>query len=300
MDHPRDLLLMINMLRSHMDALIVGIAHSMGGNNIVNLSLLHPRLFDAVVLIDPVMQHSFDENVVASARLSVRRRVQWPSREAAVASFANSKFYKSWDRRVFDRWISYGIRETSPAATGLGRPVMLSTSRDQEVLSFVCPKRDAIKHAFSLSETKDELLDLTKLFDRDEIVNTYHRLPELLPPALFIHAGKSIVSPKNVCRGRIEITGTHVKGSGGAAKGRVKEIVMEEASHLIPMEHVRATAAAIASWLPGELGGSIKREKIAQQELRSIQTGNRDRLGPDLEHLLHYGKLPTKEIRGHL
>lgn len=36
-DHPRDLFLMINAFRQHMKRPLVGVGHSMGGNNLINL-----------------------------------------------------------------------------------------------------------------------------------------------------------------------------------------------------------------------------------------------------------------------
>ena len=55
LDHPRDLFLMVNHFRHSMPRPIVGIGHSMGGNNLVNLSLMHNRLFTSLILIDPVI-----------------------------------------------------------------------------------------------------------------------------------------------------------------------------------------------------------------------------------------------------
>ena len=54
-DHARDLLLMINQFRDKLPRPLVGIGHSMGAVTLVNLSLLHPRLLSALILIDPVI-----------------------------------------------------------------------------------------------------------------------------------------------------------------------------------------------------------------------------------------------------
>lgn len=85
MDHPRDLLHLINLKRKEMPRPIIGIGHSFGGNNLyvpicrnspkqcyfalnkrikeapshtfsrVNLSLMHPRLITSLILLDPVI-----------------------------------------------------------------------------------------------------------------------------------------------------------------------------------------------------------------------------------------------------
>ncbi|KAB8349600.1 hypothetical protein FH972_023624 [Carpinus fangiana] len=115
-DHPRDLLLMINHFRKAMPRPLVGIGHSMGGNNIANLALLHPRLLTSVIMLDPVIQ---DKSSVSGnynpAYSSSFRRDLWPSREAARKAFAKSPFYQKWDPRAFDLWIEHGLRELPTA-----------------------------------------------------------------------------------------------------------------------------------------------------------------------------------------
>ena len=50
-DHSRDLFLMVNHFRTSMPRPIVGVGHSMGGAQLANLSLIHPRLFTSLSLI---------------------------------------------------------------------------------------------------------------------------------------------------------------------------------------------------------------------------------------------------------
>ena len=87
MDHPRDLFLMVNHFRQYMKRPIIGVGHSMGGNNLINLSLMHPRLFTTLVLLDPVFARAFRQvGAFAAARASTKRRDRWPSRKAAEAA----------------------------------------------------------------------------------------------------------------------------------------------------------------------------------------------------------------------
>lgn len=166
---------MINTFRDDITMPIVGIGHSMGGNNIVNLSLIHPRLFASVILIDPVIQRNGSTlgNFMLPF-LSTFRRDIWASREEAAASFRKSPFYKAWDPRVLDLWIESGVRDlpttlypsypsTEGAAAGKAastppsliaaaasasaapipaqphppKPVTLTTTKHQEVFSFL-------------------------------------------------------------------------------------------------------------------------------------------------------------------
>lgn len=109
-DHARDLLHMINHFRAQMPRPIAGIGHSMGGANLINLSLIHPRLLQTLILIDPVVQRQA-KGANAATQASTFRRDIWPSRQEAAKAFGNSKFYRAWDGRVLDRWMQYGLRE---------------------------------------------------------------------------------------------------------------------------------------------------------------------------------------------
>lgn len=111
-DHPRDLLHMINHFRADMPRPLFGLGHSMGGHNITNLALIHPRLLDAVILVDPVITRQ-GSNVASLQPMlsSTMRRDIWPSRAAAAAAFGRNPFYQAWDPRVLELWIRHGLRD---------------------------------------------------------------------------------------------------------------------------------------------------------------------------------------------
>lgn len=241
MDHPRDLLAMVNHFRADIRKPIIGIGHSMGGNNLVNLALLHPRLLDSLILIDPVIQPEFNYDVVKSAKASVRRRQRWDSQRAAEESFARSPFYAAWDPRVLALWSKHGIEE----CTGPG--VELVTPRDQEVMSFL-----------RFNNSADDP------FSRVEITRTFSRLPDVLPSVLYIHGGTSEVSRPAVRAERIRITGTGESGSGGVVKAKVKEVVFDKIGHLIPMEVVGDTAEAAGMWITDEMAGYAQKKAVYQ------------------------------------
>ena len=171
-DHSRDLLQMINHFRAFMQQPMFGVGHSMGACQLVHLSLMHPRLFESLVLIDPVIQrYTFGKGKKTPAHASAFRKDRWISRTTAADYCSRSDFYQSWDPRVLKRWIEYGFRElptelypegredsvgnvsigTSSSAglesggSGDGRmqvqeqPVTLTTSRHQEVFTFARP-----------------------------------------------------------------------------------------------------------------------------------------------------------------
>jgi pimeloyl-ACP methyl ester carboxylesterase len=158
---------MINQFRAEISRPIIGIGHSMGGAQLVQLALIHPRLFESLILVDPVIQgFTAAQGNISPARSSAFRRDIWPSREAAATAFKKSKFYQTWDPRVLELWIEHGLRElptqiypdmpadipakdTSKSAPPVtteptvapqpARPVTLKTTKHQEVFTFVRP-----------------------------------------------------------------------------------------------------------------------------------------------------------------
>ncbi|KAL9101484.1 MAG: hypothetical protein Q9163_003255 [Psora crenata] len=281
-DHARDLLFMINHFRKDMPRPLVGIGHSMGGNQIVNLSLMHPRLLSTVILIDPVIHgkascsaSAFADPIAKSASLAVAqastfRRDIWPSRNEAAAWFRQSTFYQSWDPRTFDRWIKHGLRDLPtalyPSDASVtrsidGPAVTLSTSKHQEVFTFLRPNFsnpfDSATGQISVDRTltpdlNPQAEDIYPFY-RPEGPMTFDQLPHLRPTALYIFGGKSALSSPNGRKAKLERTGTGIGGSGGVKDGKVKEFLLQEAGHLMPMENVGEVAQEVADWLESQL-----------------------------------------------
>ncbi|CAF9910007.1 hypothetical protein IMSHALPRED_008528 [Imshaugia aleurites] len=273
-DHARDLLHMVNHFRKEMSRPLVGIGHSMGGNHLVNLAYLHPRLLASLVLIDPVIQNAFIEPLNKSrwweTQASTFRRDYWPSRVEAASSVRKSKFYQSWDPRVLELWIRYGLRSLPTAIypheqDGCDRsenhddPVTLTTTKHQEVFTFLRPSFDGLdangKSVVNRRTHPD--LDLRAAerypFYRPEPAAVFNDLPRLRPSTLYIFGGQSDLSAPDLRKQKMERTGTGVGGSGGAHAERVKEVVFQDVGHLIPMEAVARCAAAAGEWLANDL-----------------------------------------------
>ncbi|EGD86660.1 hypothetical protein H112_05166 [Trichophyton rubrum D6] len=267
-DNPRDLLHLINLKRDEMPRPIVGIGHSMGGNNLIFLSVMHPRLLTALILLDPVMNrldvldHEYSEqtkvNIPTMTLASTYRRDIWPSRIAAENALKGSKFYQNWDPRVLQRFFKYGLRELPTALYPLDdnstnkpvgeRPVTLTTTRHQEVLSFVrAAYGSKSEDGQTLNRTTHPDLDPATYkssfpFYRYEVARTFELLPFVRPSVLYLFADQSEVSSPKMNQDKIEQTGIAVGGSGGVAEGRIRGIVMKGVGHLIAMEAVNRTA----------------------------------------------------------
>lgn len=270
-DHPRDLMHMINLKRDDMPRPIVGIGHSMGGNNLVNVALWSPRLFTSLILIDPVIQKSSAEFVPDDPKpnvsiLSTFRRDVWPSREEAAKSFSKSPFYQRWDKRVFDRWVQYGLRDMptslhpDPQPADKPPQVTLATTIANEVHTFLRPNYEGYGWRTGKPPDRSTHPDLdpsqpyTYPFYRSEGPRTLARMPELRPSVLFIFGGQSDTSSPASNKTKLESTGIGIGGSGGQAAGRVKGVTFEDIGHLIAMEASERTAEACADWLDGNAG----------------------------------------------
>ncbi|MCJ1382152.1 hypothetical protein MMC17_005264 [Xylographa soralifera] len=254
---------------------LVGIGHSLGGAQLVNLSIMHPRLLTTLILLDPVISdlppigYPGEKNNVAKA--STFRRDLWPSRQFATASFGKSPFYQRWDTRVLQCWLQYGLRDTPTAiypekpAQGADIPVTLTTTKHQEVWTFLRPNfqgMDANGNAVLNRRThpdvdagSDRSVSGKGIFPfyRPEPASIYLKLPSLRPSVLYIFGGTSYISPPEGRRAKMQTTGVGAGGSRGAKEGRVKEVVLEGIGHLVPMEAVGDTAEESATWLAGEL-----------------------------------------------
>jgi pimeloyl-ACP methyl ester carboxylesterase len=248
---------------------IVGIGHSFGGNQLINLSLFHPRLFTTLILLDPVIQrqgiHRHDKPSIA--QISTFRRDLWPSRAAAAASFNKSPFYKRWDKRVLDRWLQYGLQELptpvypeiSSQSNTTDIPVTLKTTKHQEVWTFFRPAYDLKDYNSINRKTHPDIpLDqfepnLNHPFYRPEVTTTFHKLPFVRPSVLYILGETSDMSLPELRKDKLENTGIGYGGNGGMKEGRVKEVVLKDVGHLVPMEDVEGTAEHTAEWLGVEL-----------------------------------------------
>jgi pimeloyl-ACP methyl ester carboxylesterase len=252
---------MINHFRLEMPMPLVGIGHSLGGNMLCNLALIHPRLLSTIVFLDPVIQqHASSPQGAGPAQASTFRRDTWPSRSEAEAAFRKQKFYQSWDPRVLDRWCKFGVRET-PSALYLDDKgaVTLTTTKHQECFTFLRPSWEAmsedgkmILHREMVPDMNPESLNKFPYY-RPEPVNTLARLRELRPSAFYIFGADSDMSSPENQKEKLDNTGAGLGGSGGAKEGRVKSVVLDGIGHLVAMEASERCANAAAGWLGQEV-----------------------------------------------
>ncbi|KAH7312379.1 Alpha/beta hydrolase family-domain-containing protein [Stachybotrys elegans] len=267
LDYARDILHMINTMR--MPRPLISIGHSFGANALANVALMHPRLFLCQIQLDPTIS-SFAATPGAleqsPAAKSANRRDAWPSREAAAQAFKSRSFYKRWDPRALEAWIQYGLR---PVGDDVNGPVTLTTSRDQEVFTYLRPSWEAYDEEGQTLINPEKAPDLDPSlndrypqfpFYRPEGASTIKRLPNLRPDTLYHFGADSELSPEELMKQKMELTGVGIGGSGGAPKGLVLRLVTEKTGHLVPLEAPRVCAQAAVSFLGKCLGRNEKRE----------------------------------------
>ena len=277
-DHPRDLLGLINAKRKEMPRPIIGIGHSMGGSHLVNVALMHPRLFTTLILLDPVIQTQSSappESGETPALLSTFRRDKWPSRAVAAAGYQKSKFYQQWDPRVIKRQVEFGLRDLPTAIypeevpEGGEKPVTLATTRHQEVFTFLRPNYEGSGFRGKAVDRRKQPdvhpgLDTIYPFYRPEVPTVFFRLPELRPSVLYIFGETSYLSTPDAIEARLSTTGIGIGGSGGRQDGRVKDVTLKGIGHLVAMEAVEQCADAASEWI----GSEMKRWRVGEEEHR--------------------------------
>ncbi|KAK4038619.1 peroxisomal membrane protein LPX1 [Parachaetomium inaequale] len=300
-DHTRDLMNLINQKRDEMPHPLVGIGHSMGGAQLTLLALSNPRLLRSLVLLDPVIQET--NSGIGPAIASTNRRDVWDSRAAAAAKFAQSRFYQAWDPRVLDLWVAHGLRDvptelypssSSSDGTTDDTRVTLTTTKHQEVFTFLRPTyrrggdlRD--RDASIIDKGREEGKQPKYPFYRPEPLYAFNKLPELRPSVLYVFGETSDMSGPEARRAKMERTGAGLGGSGGAAEGRVKEVVLD-CGHLVAMERVPQCAEAIVGFLGGEW-------EVWRREQRAFEEG---REGVGRRELVMVDERWMREIKGKL
>lgn len=271
---------------------LIGVGHSFGGAAVVNAALFNPRLFTAVVLLDPVISRYAStpgEIKDSPAAASIYRRDVWPSLDAAAASFRKSPFYRAWDPRVLDLWLRHGVVPAATHRAEVGEQpagaVALATTKHQEVFTYLRPSWmsfDAAGKVFQDPGATPDLapsfegpggrFNLTWPFYRAEPTSTLTKLPNLRPGAFYVFGGTSNLSPEEFREEKLSKTGTGVGGSGGRPAGRVDGVTGEKAGHLIPLEIPGFCAEKAAPWIKGELDRWWAEEREYEAWTRKSQT----------------------------
>lgn len=237
----------------------------------MHLSLIHPRLFHSLALIEPVIQSGSPSGPNAALPSSLRPDL-WPSRSAAEASIRGNKFFKRWDSRALDRYLQYGLRRTPTAlfpTQAESGPVTLTTTKHQEAWSYVrsnfVSMSDDNKARLVAPDLDAE--NMTHLFHRPEMVLTFLNLPSVRPNVLWIFGASSPINTLASQDEKVIRTGTGVGGNGGADAGKVEKEVVQKGGHMLPFENPQECASLLAPWLEKQIEDFQTVEKFVGQHV---------------------------------
>ncbi|EKM75101.1 hypothetical protein AGABI1DRAFT_80306 [Agaricus bisporus var. burnettii JB137-S8] len=110
---------------------VVAIGHSIGGTAIALGAVDYPKLFSAIVLIDPIIftqqTPTIYEWAMKALWNALLRKDTWDSKASAYAEFASSPYYKPFDRDVLKIFVDCGLYETTVTTpTGATKSVVKS------------------------------------------------------------------------------------------------------------------------------------------------------------------------------
>ncbi|KAJ5979562.1 toxin biosynthesis protein [Penicillium waksmanii] len=297
-DHSRDLLHMVNHFRDEMPRPMIGVAHSMGCNQLfvttstprnltillliipfrVHLSILHPRLLSTLILYEPIIFET-GWGPMNPAKLVSRRQDLWETREKAETALR--KMFQKWNPRVVDRLVQFGIR---PLPTKLYNKninpnlptsaVTLTTTRHQESWSYTIPNLEPESAGLDrlLLPDWDTETERPYKFGRPEVWSCMRNLPFVRPSVLLAFGSRSYLSPPDERAAKLRKTGIGAGGSGGAAQGMVEQHVFEGASHTLVFEQIDESTDVAADWIRRWFQGWLADENILAeyQSKRSV------------------------------
>lgn len=236
------------------------------------MALIHPRLFQSVIFLDPVLvdEHPPGPN---AAMLASKRRERWTSRKEAEASFRKSPLFQTFDARVLEALLRYGLKEDDNGS------VVLTTPKAQEAWSYVRSHFHPIPSPESQTleaRNRERLLNPEFLpfehafmFARGETAMLVQMLPHLRPRTLYIFGERSQFMTKEQRQKILEKTGIGRSGNGGVADGGTEMKVMEKRSHFLCFEDPQETGKEISAWLLKEKA----RWKFGEHFWATINTG---------------------------
>ncbi|KAL8914936.1 MAG: hypothetical protein Q9171_000563 [Xanthocarpia ochracea] len=258
-DSSRDMFQMVNHFQEQMLPPIVGIAQSWGAAAISLLAVWHPRLFSAIVLMEPMFglpyradvedKDRVNMEIKRATQLFMNRKDTWSSREAARKHLHANPYYGSFDPRVFERVIKHDLRDIASGSEN-SSAVTLTTPKTMELYTIL--RADPPLSGFPEApdyRTKTANDVIVPGFYRGERSYIIENLQYLLPPTLFLWGKLSGYANSDYSNHLLRRTGIGLGGNGGFALGKVTEAILQGAHHPIPLEKPAAAAHIIVPWL---------------------------------------------------
>lgn len=239
-------------------------------NNSANLALLHPRLFNSLILIESAIYAGLDRRMALTQSKGMAKRKEIINApETLKARIDTLPFYQTWDPRARSALLEHGYvdaRTSQPVNLNTHvpkLPIRTSTPRDSEVSLIYRPNfnfvgKDGPDKAsiYERLAVPDANLAATNIypFYRPENIGVYQRLEYIRASVFYIGGDASASSTPEIRKHRLEHTGIGPGGSGGHRHDRVKEMVVHGGGHQIAMDvHLPEVTKGIGGWVAEEM-----------------------------------------------
>ncbi|OJD24363.1 hypothetical protein ACJ73_04277 [Blastomyces percursus] len=136
-DGAHDIMQLINHFHTSMTLPLIGIGQSWGCVNLLLPAAWHPRIFQGIALMEPVLETGYhhaeelktlgvpEQGLVRSTNLGFAVALmsdRWESREAAERHMRKSKYYSQFDPRALAQTLRYGLRDMPDGSVTLATP----------------------------------------------------------------------------------------------------------------------------------------------------------------------------------
>ncbi|KAL6232497.1 hypothetical protein BDW75DRAFT_232745 [Aspergillus navahoensis] len=180
-DHSKDILDVVDYLGATKPLIAIG--HSFGGGTLAHASTMAPAIFDATILVEPIL-FQMKEQTAAIAKLVMKRREKWNNLDEACTAIRDSKGFSDWTPDQRERYAVFATR-TKVDASGAFRT--LKTTKEQESATYLAsPHPDIIDILFASHEPHYYIIGGKSAVLNNECQATLHSLGQ-------IHGGTRVI-----------------------------------------------------------------------------------------------------------
>ncbi|KAI8145578.1 Alpha/Beta hydrolase protein [Fennellomyces sp. T-0311] len=121
---------------------MIGVGHSVGAASLLLAEFVHPRTFDALCPIDPLVRNKILDSqslsMLATHACTLKRRDTWKDRETCYNSISKRPFWETWNPEALENFIEYGLYDNEEEGN-----VKLKCPKEQENLIYVSDRYDS-------------------------------------------------------------------------------------------------------------------------------------------------------------
>jgi pimeloyl-ACP methyl ester carboxylesterase len=251
-DPARDIIHMINVFQDQMPPPLIAMGQSWGGYPIVQAALYHPRLFTAIVPLEPFIGSGGGRTpanfTYGVTFLMAHRRDKWPSLDTVRKSFLKNPYFAKFDKDVFEKVMENDFRHHPDGGVELITPKM------QEVTTMIRKIPSVHSTTGADVESQKEYLGLNNQlaipgFYRAEPGLIGLEIRKLSCAVLYMFGSESVHMFEGLRVSLLKETGTAPGASGGVKTGMVDSAIVSGSGHPMPLEKPRETAEAMVPWL---------------------------------------------------